>query len=67
MSNDKKERDKVIITPDYYIGKEEWYRHIIECPKCGSKQPAHPGNYCSGCGIGFKISPKVAEWVKSSW
>jgi rRNA maturation endonuclease Nob1 len=52
---------KVIVTPEHYLGLEEWYIPIIRCPKCGHKVPALYTKFCSGCGVELKLSTKVQE------
>ena len=55
-----------LVTPDNYRGMEEWYMAVVECPKCKHKVPAN-SNFCSGCGIGLKLSTTVKRYVDTAW
>lgn len=54
-----------LVTPDNDWGVEEWYIHVIECPKCKHTLPAKHAKYCSGCGIELKLSKTVQDYVKN--
>lgn len=56
---------KVLITPDNYIGTEEWYLKVIECPKCKTKNPIK-AKYCNSCGVEFKLSTTVQGFSKNN-
>jgi rRNA maturation endonuclease Nob1 len=55
-----------LVTPDNWLGKEEWYLPVIECPKCKHKLPARHTNFCSGCGVELKLSTSVQKLIKGS-
>lgn len=55
---------KVLITPDYYLGLQEWYIPVFECPKCNTKNPIG-ANFCMGCGIQVKLSKTVSDYNNS--
>ena len=55
-----------LVTPDNYLGMEEWYMAVIECPKCKHKVPTN-SNFCSGCGIRLKLSTTVKRYVDTTW
>jgi hypothetical protein len=57
------EKEQKLVTPCNYFGLEEWYIHVIECPKCKHKQPARNTNYCCGCGIKLKLSTTVQKYL----
>lgn len=52
---------KILITPEYYIGLEEWYMKVFECPKCGTKSPIGGTKYCRYCGCDLVFSQTVRE------
>lgn len=52
-----------LVTPENYIGTQEWYIPVIECPKCKHKSPARNTFYCGKCGIKFKFSTSVKKFI----
>ena len=54
---------KKVVTPEHYMGMEEWYMPVIRCPKCAHKNPAQYTKFCNSCGVGLKLTVKVEQLV----
>lgn len=66
MIEPKNKIRKILITPHYYLGKQEWYMGVFECPKCQINNPILKTNFCRGCGISVKMAQTVMEYENPS-